>query len=117
MNPLGQPLQFKANFMRLGLLAVIGLILFFVFQIFPATSSQTTEISSAAYISKEQAVQAARSFAASVDDYTLPSSANRPLVTYQTHSDIYGYMAKTKQLDTYNKQWEKPTLMMCIACA
>ncbi|MBB6020786.1 hypothetical protein HNR77_001848 [Paenibacillus sp. JGP012] len=107
MNPLGQPLQFKANFMRLGLLAVIGLILFFVFQIFPATSSQTTEISSAAYISKEQAVQAARSFAASVDDYTLPSSANKPLVTYQTHSDIYGYMAKTKQLDTYNKQWEK----------
>ena len=28
MNPLGQPLVLKANFKRLGLLAVIGLILF-----------------------------------------------------------------------------------------
>lgn len=106
MNPLGQPLQLKANFKRLGLLAVIGLILFFVFQIFPATSSQTTEISSTSFISKDQAIQAARSFAASVDDYTLQGNASKPLVTYQTHSDIYGYMAKTKQLATYNKKWE-----------
>lgn len=33
MNPLGQPLVLKANFKRLGLLAAIGLILFFVFHI------------------------------------------------------------------------------------
>ncbi|KQY80682.1 abortive phage infection protein [Paenibacillus sp. Root52] len=106
MNPLGQPLELKANFKRLGLLAAIGLILFFVFQIFPATSSQTTDITSTPVISKEQATQSARSFAASVADYTLPSSEEEPLVTYQTHSDIYGYMTKTKQLDAYNKQWE-----------
>ena len=106
MNPLGQPLQLKANFKRLGLLAAIGLILFFVFQIFPATSSQTTDIQSTSFISKEQAAQSARSFAASMADYTLPSDNGRTLVTYQTHSDIYGYMAKTKQLDTYNQKWE-----------
>lgn len=106
MNPLGQPLLLKANFKRLGLLAAIGLILFFVFQIFPATSSQTTEISSTSFISKEEATQSARSFAASVDDYTLPNDGVKPLVTYQTHSDIYGYMVKTKQLDTYNQKWE-----------
>ena len=106
MNPLGQPLQLKANFKRLGLLAVIGLILFFVFQIFPATSSQTTEISSTIPISKEQAIESARSFAVSIDDYMLPSNDIKPLVTYQTHSDVYGYMAKTKQLDAYNKKWE-----------
>ena len=34
MNPLGQPLQLKANFKRLGLLAVIGLILFLSFRSF-----------------------------------------------------------------------------------
>ncbi|UOK62799.1 hypothetical protein MT997_32415 [Paenibacillus sp. OVF10] len=106
MNPLGQPLQLKANFKRLGLLAAIGLILFFVFQIFPATSSQTTEISSTSFITKEQATQSARSFAASVNDYSLPNDDAKTLVTYQTHSDIYGYMAKTKQLDTYNQKWE-----------
>ncbi|CAI6083209.1 hypothetical protein PAECIP112173_03837 [Paenibacillus sp. JJ-100] len=106
MNPLGQPLQLKANFKRLGLLAVIGLILFCVFQIFPATSSQTTEISSTIPISKEQAIESARSFAVSIDDYMLPSDDIKPLVTYQTHSDVYGYMAKTKQLDAYNKKWE-----------
>ncbi|WP_418039152.1 CPBP family intramembrane glutamic endopeptidase [Paenibacillus xylanilyticus] len=106
MNPLGQPLVLKANFKRLGLLAVIGLILFFVFQIFPATSSQTTDIPSTSFISKEQATQSARSFAASMADYTLPSDNGRTLVTYQTHSDIYGYMAKTKQLDSYNQKWE-----------
>ncbi|MFS0872935.1 CPBP family intramembrane glutamic endopeptidase [Paenibacillus xylanilyticus] len=106
MNPLGQPLVLKANFKRLGLLAAIGLILFFVFQIFPATSSQTTDIQSTSFISKEQAAQSARSFAASIADYTLPSDNGKTLVTYQTHSDIYGYMAKTKQLDTYNQKWE-----------
>ncbi|WP_433707385.1 CPBP family intramembrane glutamic endopeptidase [Paenibacillus illinoisensis] len=106
MNPLGQPLVLKANFKRLGLLAVIGLILFFVFQIFPATSSQTTDIPSTSFISKEQATQSARSFAASMADYTLPSENSKTLVTYQTHSDIYGYMAKTKQLDSYNQKWE-----------
>lgn len=41
-----------------------------------------------------------------MDDYTLPNDGGKPLVTYQTHSDIYGYMAKTKQLDTYNQKWE-----------
>lgn len=106
MNPLGQPLVLKANFKRLGLLAAIGLILFFVFQIFPATSSQTTDIPSTSFISKEQATQSARSFAASMADYTLPSDNVKTLVTYQTHSDIYGYMAKTKQLDSYNQKWE-----------
>lgn len=34
MNPLGQPLQLKANFKRLGLLAAIGLILFLYFRSF-----------------------------------------------------------------------------------
>lgn len=106
MNPLGQPLVLKANFKRLGLLAAIGLILFFVFQIFPATSSQTTDIPSTSFISKEQATQSARSFAASIANYTLPSDNGKTLVTYQTHSDIYGYMAKTKQLDSYNQKWE-----------
>jgi len=106
MNPLGQPLVLKANFKRLGLLAAIGLILFFVFQIFPATSSQTTDIQSTSFISKEKAAESARSFAASLPDYTLPTNTGNELVTYQTHSDIYGYMAKTKQLETYNKKWE-----------
>jgi hypothetical protein len=106
MNPLGQPLVLKANFKRLGLLAAIGLILFFVFQIFPATSSQTTDIQSTSFISKEKAVESARSFAASLPDYTLATDTGNELVTYQTHSDIYGYMAKTKQLETYNKKWE-----------
>lgn len=106
MNPLGQPLVLKANFKRLGLLAAIGLILFFVFQIFPATSSQTTDIPSTSFISKEQATESARSFAASIVNYTLPSDNGKTLVTYQTHSDIYGYMAKTKQLDSYNQKWE-----------
>lgn len=106
MNPLGQPLVLKANFKRLGLLAAVGLVLFFVFQIFPATSSQTTDIQSTSFISKEQATQSARSFAASMADYTLPSDNGKTLVTYQTHSDIYGYMAKTKQLDSYNQKWE-----------
>jgi len=80
MNPLGQPLVLKANFKRLGLL--------------------TTDIQSTSFISKEKAAESARSFAASLPDYTLPTDTGNELVTYQTHSDIYGYMAKTKQLES-----------------
>ncbi|MEN1988559.1 type II CAAX endopeptidase family protein [Paenibacillus hubeiensis] len=107
MNPLGQPLRVKANFKRLGLLAAIGLILFAVLQIFPSTSTQTTDIQSAPIITKAQAVQSARSFAASLPDYSLPVDEDDVLVTYQTHSDVYGYMAKTKQLNDYNRKWEE----------
>ena len=63
MNRAREPLKLKPNLKQLIAPAAVGLILFLLFQVFPSTNSDSTEMASPNIISKEQARQAASSFA------------------------------------------------------
>lgn len=106
MNFLGQPLKLNFDKKKLGILAVIGLILFIVLRLFPTTSSDTLEQSITDLITKEEAVQSARQFAEKELGAQLAGN-DAELVTYQTNSDLYGYLSKEGLVGEYNKQFEK----------
>ncbi|MDR0268285.1 type II CAAX endopeptidase family protein [Paenibacillus sp.] len=106
MNPVGQPLQLKVNYKRLGVFAVIGLVLFVIFQILPSTASETLEQQNTKVISKEQAQQAAETFAQNTLHLQIDKSEDA-LITYQSSSDLFGYLSREKLLDKYNKTYEK----------
>ncbi|MBE9915317.1 CPBP family intramembrane metalloprotease [Paenibacillus donghaensis] len=106
MNPVGQPLQLKVNYKRLGVFAVIGLVLFVLFQILPSTASETLEQQNTKVISKEQALSAAETFAQ--DTLHLQIDKNKDaVITYQSSSDLFGYLSREKLLEKYNKTYEK----------
>lgn len=106
MNPIGEPLVLKVNYKLLGLLGGIGLVLFLIFQVFPSSSSDTLNQQNTKVISKSEAEGTARTFAASVLHMKIVDT-EKALVTYQSHSDLYGYLSKEKLLDKYNKTFEK----------
>ncbi|AOZ91990.1 CPBP family intramembrane glutamic endopeptidase [Paenibacillus crassostreae] len=105
MNSLGQPLKLKANYKVLGILGAISLLLFLIVQVFPNTSSDTLEQKSKELITKEQARASATQYAESQLDLHELSSPNS-LVTYQSHSELYGYLAKEKLVEYYNDTFE-----------
>ncbi|WP_438347192.1 CPBP family intramembrane glutamic endopeptidase [Paenibacillus sp. FA6] len=102
MNSLGQPLKLKANYKVLGILAAIGLLLFMIVQVFPSTASDTLEQQSSDLISKERAREVATQYAESQLQLQVLSS-QESLVTYQSHSELYGYLAKEKLVKKYNE--------------
>nr|WP_145163249.1 type II CAAX endopeptidase family protein [Paenibacillus terrae] len=105
MDRLNQPLEIRANYKWLGILGVIGLILFLFVQVFPQTSSETLEGQTTKVISKSEAEAAAKAFAS--DRLNIQTGiAAEPLVTYQSESDLYGYLSKEKLLTEYNKKYE-----------
>lgn len=106
MNRINQPLQLKVNYKILGILGAIGLILFVLFQVLPSTASDTLEQQNTKVISKEAAENAARQFAGDTLNIQ-PDGSTKALVTYQTRSDLYGYLSKEKLLGKYNKSFEK----------
>ncbi|CAM3046803.1 type II CAAX endopeptidase family protein [Paenibacillus sediminis] len=105
MNPTGQPLTLRINHKRLGLLAAIGLVIFLFLQVFPSTASDTLEIQSTKIISKEKAAEAAKTFIQSHFDNI--TTLGKPIITYQSKSDLYGYLSKENLLKSYNKKFEK----------
>lgn len=105
MNPVGQPLQLRTNYKRLGVFAVIGLVLFVLFQILPSTASDTLEQQDTKVISKEQAEQAAVTYAQNMLHLQI-DKGKEALVTYQSSSDFFGYLSREKLLDQYNKTYE-----------
>ncbi|MGW8959039.1 CPBP family intramembrane glutamic endopeptidase [Paenibacillus sp. NPDC055715] len=108
MNPIGKPVVLTANFKRLGLLGGIGLICFFVFQLLiPSLSNPNPEaLTSAKVISKQEAVLHALDFARSKLGYT-ESQPEKPIVTYQAETDLYGYLSREKLLQQYDRTWKK----------
>ncbi|WP_149094684.1 CPBP family intramembrane glutamic endopeptidase [Paenibacillus terrae] len=108
MNPIGKPVVLTANFKRLGLLGGIGLICFFVFQLLiPSFSNPNPEaLTNAKIISKQEAVIHALDFARSELGYT-ESQPEKPVVTYQAETDLYGYLSREKLLQQYDRTWKK----------
>ncbi|OAB45915.1 CPBP family intramembrane glutamic endopeptidase [Paenibacillus glacialis] len=105
MNSMGHPLKLKTNYKVLGLLGTIGLILFIIIQVFPITASDTLEQQTRDMISKEQALEAATTYAESQLHVHILSNPDT-LVTYQSHSDLYGYLSKEKLIKEYNATFE-----------
>lgn len=108
MNPIGKPVVLSVNFKKLGLLAGIGLICFFIFQLLiPSLSNPNPEsLMNTSTISKQEAVMHALDFARSELGYTdtLPE---KPVVTYQAETDLYGYLSREKLLPQYDRTWKK----------
>lgn len=97
----------KPNYSLLGVLAAIGLIVFFIFQILPGTSMQSTEQQTTKVISKEEAYQSALRYAESELGLTNDTLFEDALVTYQSRSELYGYLVNQKLLEQYDKQFEE----------
>lgn len=106
MNPVGQPLRLKANYKWLGIFAVIGLVLFVLFQILPSTASETLEQQNTKVISKAEAQRAAEAFMQNTLHLEADPSKDA-VITYQSNSDLYGYLSREKLLNEYNKTFEK----------
>ncbi|WP_054958180.1 CPBP family intramembrane glutamic endopeptidase [Paenibacillus dakarensis] len=105
MNKAGHPLKLHSNKKPLAILGVIGLILFLVFQVLPSIASDSLEVKSPELISKEEAAKAAVRFAEEQLQYSKTTS-EEPLVTYQSKSDVYGYLSKENLLQEYNKKFQ-----------
>ncbi|MGM1048711.1 MAG: CPBP family intramembrane glutamic endopeptidase [Bacillota bacterium] len=105
MNKAGQPLKLQSNKKPLMVLGAIGLILFLIFQVFPSTASDTLEVKAPEMITKGAAVEAAERFVEEQLQYNI-APGKEPLVTYQSRSDVYGYLSKEKLLTEYNKKFE-----------
>lgn len=114
MNPVGQPLRLKANYKWLGIFAVIGLVLFVLFQILPSTASETLEQQNTKVISKAEAQRAAEAFMQNTL-HLEPDPSKDAVITYQSNSDLYGYLSREKLLNEYNKTFEKVIPTTCSA--
>lgn len=105
MNRAREPLKLKPNLKQLIAPAAVGLILFLLFQVFPWANPDDAEMASPDIISKEQARQAASRFAQEHLQFAA-ADTDEALVTYQSKSELYGYLAKEKRLSEYNKTYE-----------
>lgn len=105
MNKAGHPLKLESNKKPLLVLGAIGLVLFLIFQVFPSTASDALEVKAPEMITKAAAAEAAERFTQEHLQYN-PTTGEAPLVTYQSRSDIYGYLSKEKLLSEYNKKFE-----------
>ncbi|WP_454193786.1 CPBP family intramembrane glutamic endopeptidase [Paenibacillus sp. Marseille-Q7038] len=108
MNRTGQPLVLTPHFKRLGVLGAIGLILFVVLQILPGTAMQSTEQQTQKVITKQEAYEAALPYAQQQVGITTENvSYEDVLVTYKSHSDLYGYLVDNELLVSYNEKFKQ----------
>ncbi|MGF7047094.1 hypothetical protein J2T13_001596 [Paenibacillus sp. DS2015] len=106
MNSMGQPLKLKANYKVLGILGALGLVVFFIINfVMPAINVSSTELQSVKMISKEQATQTATQFAQSQLSNDIFNHSDT-IVTYQSNSDLYGYLSKNKLIKDYTTKFE-----------
>lgn len=107
MNNTEQPLRLSPRFKRLAAPAVIGLILFLFIQVLPALSPGTEEAGTTSkLLSKTEAAQHAGDFVRKQGLLDPAQIEHEPLVTYQSNSGLYGYLAREDKLKEYNKSFE-----------
>lgn len=104
MKPSSRRLKTKT----LWLMALIGLVIFFIVQIFPTTASDTLQMEqSDDVIAKSQARTKAIEFTKSVLNIELAGHPEKALVTYESRSDLYGYLTKADLLAPFLKTYDK----------
>ncbi|MEC2343985.1 type II CAAX endopeptidase family protein [Paenibacillus barengoltzii] len=94
---------------NLWLLAALGFIVFVAVQLFPTTDSESLQLQqSNEVISKQEAAASASEFVQSVLGIDLPNPAkDKALITYETRSDLFGYLTKADLLAPYLKTYDK----------
>lgn len=99
--------QYKPGFSLkiLWIMAGIGLLFFFLIQFILPAVSQEQPVQPVDIITKDQAKEYAVNFAQS--KLGLDDNYKDALVTYESRSDIYGYLSKEKLLGDYNKSYDK----------
>ncbi|GIP24059.1 CPBP family intramembrane glutamic endopeptidase [Paenibacillus sp. J22TS3] len=108
MKAEGPALKLPTNNKALWIMAVIGLAIFLYIQVLPLTNSQNGQQEPGGQlISKDQAALAAEQFAADALGLSGLQEAGKPLVTYESDSDLYGYLSKSGLLTNYNTKYEK----------
>ncbi|GAA0136589.1 hypothetical protein YSY43_34300 [Paenibacillus sp. YSY-4.3] len=92
----------KRNTLRV--LAAVGFLIFLAVQILPmATPDSLQQIQKT--ITKQQAKELAAEFAASTLE--LPVSLDHAIVTYESRSDIYGYLSHENLMNAYMKNYDE----------
>ncbi|WP_410772000.1 CPBP family intramembrane glutamic endopeptidase [Fontibacillus sp. BL9] len=106
MDSYSKPQTRRMKTRTLWILAAIGLIVFILLQIVPATDSETLQMEqSAELITKAQAEESAAKFAETT--LGLSGPFDDALVTYETRADIYGYLTREDLMVDYLKKYEK----------
>jgi len=95
------PLQSEPNWKLFSWFAAICAIIYLAAQVIPATADTFFGQNSEPIISKAQAEQAATEFAQRQFEQ-VPESVH---AVHQSNSLLYGYLAKEKQLDAYDKKF------------
>lgn len=95
----------KFSSKTLWIMAGIGLVFFFLIQFVLPAVSQEQPVQPINMITKDQAREYGSKFAKS--ELGLNHNDEDALVTYETRSDMYGYLSKEKLLSTYNKSYDK----------
>lgn len=86
-------------------LAILGIITFVILQIIIPAVTEPALIKPEKAITKQAASESAAEFATSV--LKISGHLENPLVTYKTHSDVFGYLSKEDLLNSYVDQYEK----------
>ncbi|MCK8489968.1 CPBP family intramembrane metalloprotease [Paenibacillus sp. MBLB2552] len=105
MKPSGRRMKTK----NLWLLAALGFIVFIAVQLFPTTDSESLQLQQAdEVISKSKAAASAADFVHSVLNLDLSEPIkDKALITYETRSDLFGYLTRADLLAPYLKTYEK----------
>ncbi|GGO02675.1 CPBP family intramembrane glutamic endopeptidase [Saccharibacillus kuerlensis] len=88
------------NYKKLGLAAVIGLIVYVLFNFTTLFQSDMTQQEAYSLISEEQAQSNASAFASSQLGISEPLGS--PSVSYHSDSDLYGYLSREKLVSEYD---------------
>lgn len=108
MKAVGPKHRLPLSNKPLWIMAVIGLFIFLYIQVLPLTSTEGLQQETPGQIiSKDRAVEAAQQFAENTIGLDRLDPKVKPLVTYQSNSDFYGYLSKQNLLTTYNHKYEK----------
>ncbi|MEF2968530.1 CPBP family intramembrane glutamic endopeptidase [Paenibacillus sp. M1] len=105
-DPHPEPYGRRPKTRTLWLLAAIGFIVFIWVQLLPTTDSESLQVQqSTQIITKEQARESAAKFAATALGYA--GDLGEALVTYDTDSDVYGYLTREDLMADFLKKYDK----------
>ncbi|WP_055105843.1 CPBP family intramembrane glutamic endopeptidase [Paenibacillus ihumii] len=87
------------------LMAAAGLLVFLILQVILPLAAPESLVQLKKTITKQEAAEIAAEFAGST--LGLPVPPDDALVTYDTRSDIYGYLSREKLMNTYMKDYDE----------
>lgn len=101
-----KPQAWRMKTGTLWILAVISLAVFILCQIVPYSDSESEQLEqSAKVIATDEAAESARQYAENTLGYS--GVLDDPLITYESRSDLYGYLTREDLMGDYLKKYDK----------